>query len=87
MKKNYSINGIWRIIYFNMIPTKRKMKRKQLIERVQTLEYVLSNVINNARNLELVIDYYVEMNGHVKKFEKFLDKKAEDARSPKSESE
>jgi hypothetical protein len=70
-----------------MIPTKRKMKRKQLIERVQTLEYVLSNVINNARNLELVIDYYVEMNGDVKKFEKFLDKKQEDANSTEPESE
>tara|TARA_R110002110_G_scaffold336189_1_gene546804 strand:- start:570 stop:704 length:135 start_codon:yes stop_codon:yes gene_type:complete len=43
-----------------MIATKRKMKRKDLIDRVQTLEYVLSNVINNARSLELVIDYYVE---------------------------
>ena len=63
------------------------MKRKQLIERVQTLEYVLSNVINNARNLELVIDYYVEMNGDVKKFEKFLDKKQEDANSTEPESE
>ena len=70
-----------------MIPTKRKMKRKQLIERVQTLEYVLSNVINNSRNLELVIDYYVEMNGDVKKFEKFLDKKQEDANSTQPESE
>ena len=69
-----------------MIPTKRKMKRKQLIERVQTLEYVLSNVINNARSLELVIDYYVEMKGDVKKFEKFLDKKQEDGNSTKSES-
>ena len=63
------------------------MKRKQLIERVQTLEYVLSNVINNARNLELVIDYYVEMNGDVKKFEKFLDKKQEDANSTEPESD
>ena len=62
------------------------MKRKQLIERVQTLEYVLSNVINNARNLELVIDYYVEMKGDVKKFEKFLDKKQEDGNSTKPES-
>ena len=69
-----------------MIPTKRKMKRKQLIERVQTLEYVLSNVINNARNLELIIDYYVEMKGDVKKFEKFLDKKQEDGNSTKPES-
>ena len=62
------------------------MKRKELIDRVQTLEYVLSNVITNARNLELIIDYYVEMNGDVKKFEKFLDKKQEDANSTKSES-
>ena len=62
------------------------MKRKDLIDRVQTLEYVLSNVINNARSLELVIDYYVEMKGDVKKFEKFLDKKQEDANSTESES-
>ena len=62
------------------------MKRKDLIDRVQALEYVLSNVITNARSLELVIDYYVEMNGDVKKFEKFLDKKQEDANSTKSES-
>ena len=69
-----------------MIATKRKMKRKDLIDRVQTLEYVLSNVITNARNLELIIDYYVEMKGDVKKFEKFLDKKQEDANSSESES-
>ena len=62
------------------------MKRKELIDRVNTLEYVLSNVITNARNLELIIDYYVEMNGDVKKFENFLDKKQEDANSTKSES-
>ena len=62
------------------------MKRKDLIDRVHTLEYVLSNVITNARNLELIIDYYVEMKGDVKKFEKFLDKKREDANSTKSES-
>jgi hypothetical protein len=69
-----------------MIATKRKMKRNELIKRVQTLEYVLSNVITNARNLELIIDYYVEMKGDVKKFEKFLDKKQEDGNSTKSES-
>jgi hypothetical protein len=69
-----------------MIATKRKMKRNELIKRVQTLEYVLSNVINNARSLELVIDYYVEMKGDVKKFEKFLDKKQEDGNSTEPES-
>jgi len=62
------------------------MKRNELIKRVQTLEYVLSNVINNARSLELIIDYYVEMKGDVKKFEKFLDKKQEDGNSTKPES-
>ncbi len=62
------------------------MKRNELIKRVQTLEYVLSNVINNARSLELVIDYYVEMKGDVKKFEKFLDKKQEDGNSTEPES-
>ena len=62
------------------------MKRKDLIDRVQTLEYVLSNVITNARNLELIIDYYVEMKGDVKKFEKFLDKKQEDGNSTEPES-
>ena len=62
------------------------MKRKDLIDRVQALEYVLSNVITNARNLELIIDYYVEMKGDVKKFEKFLDKKAEDGNSTEPES-
>ncbi len=62
------------------------MKRNELIKRVQTLEYVLSNVFNNARSLELVIDYYVEMKGDVKKFEKFLDKKQEDGNSTESES-
>ena len=69
-----------------MIATKRKMKRNDLIKRVQTLEYVLSNVINNARSLELIIDYYVEMKGDVKKFEKFLDKKQEDGNNTESES-
>ena len=63
------------------------MKRKDLIDRVQALEYVLSNVITNARNLELIIDYYVEMKGDVEKFEKFLDKKQEDANSTEPESE
>ena len=55
------------------------MKRNELIKRVEALEFVLSKVINSQRNLELIIDYYIEMNKDVKKFEKFLDKKAKDA--------
>ena len=55
------------------------MKRSELIKRVEALEFVLSKVINSQRNLELIIDYYIEMNKDVKKFEKFLNKKAEDA--------
>jgi|TARA_R110000764_G_scaffold81565_1_gene161453 hypothetical protein len=62
-----------------MIATKRKMKRKDLINRIEALESVLSKVINSERNLELVINYYIEMKKDEKKFQKFLDKKAEDA--------
>jgi len=61
--------------------TKRGMQRKHLIQRVQNLEYVVSTLMTNSRNFEILFDYYVEMNGDVKKFEKFLDKKAEDAES------
>lgn len=62
------------------------MKRNELIKRVEALEFVLSKVINSQRNVELIIDYYIEMNGDDEKFQKFLDKKAEDAESsePKS---
>ena len=67
--------------------TKRGMQRKHLIKRVQNLEHVVSKLMTNSYNFELLFDYYVEMNDDVKNFEKFLDKRAEDARSPKSESE
>ena len=62
------------------------MKRNDLIKRVQAMEFVLSKLINSQKNLELIIDYYIEMNKDVKKFEKFLDKKTEDAETsePKS---
>jgi len=68
-----------------MIATKRGIQRKNLIKRIEALEYVVSTLMTNSRNFEMLFDYYVEMNGDVKKFEKFLDKKAEDARSPKPE--
>jgi len=79
------MNGMERIIYFNMKGTKRGMQRKHLIQRVQNLEYVVSQLMNNSHNFEILFDSYVEMNDDIKKFEKFLDKKAEDARSPKPE--
>ena len=62
------------------------MKRNELIKRVEALEFVLSKVISSQRNLELIIAYYIEMGGDEEKFQKFLDKKAEDAESsePKS---
>ena len=62
-----------------MIATKRKLKRKDLIQRVKVLEYALANYIERQRNSELVIDYYIEMNKDEKKFKKFLDKKSKDA--------
>jgi len=67
-----------------MIATKRGMKRKSLIKRIEALEYVVSQLMTNSRNFEILFDYYVEMNDDVKKFEKFLDKKAEDAESSQS---
>ena len=62
------------------------MKRNELIKRVEALEFVLSKVISSQRNVELIIDYYIEMNGDDEKFQKFLDKKAEDAASSKPKS-
>ena len=60
------------------------MQRKHLIQRVENLERIVSSLMTNSYNLELLFDYYVEMNDDVKKFEKFLDKKAQDAESPES---
>ena len=64
--------------------TKRGMQRKHLIKRVENLEYLVSRLMNNSHNFEILFDSYVEMNDDIKKFEKFLDKKAEDAESPES---
>ena len=64
--------------------TKRGIQRKQLIKRIEYLEYVVSKVINNNRNFEIIFSNYIEMNGDVDNFTKFLDKKAEDAESPES---
>ena len=60
------------------------MKRKQMLERIAELEYYVSNLVIRSRNLELVIDYYVEMKGDSKKFDKFIEKKSEDADSTES---
>ena len=62
------------------------MTRLQLIKRVETLEYVFSKLIESQRNVEAVIDYYIEMKKDEEKFQKFLDKKTKDAESPKSKS-
>ena len=66
--------------------TKRGMQRKHLIKRVENLEYIVSRLMNNSHNFEILFDSYVEMNGDIKKLEEYLDKKSEDARSPKPES-
>ena len=66
--------------------TKRGMQRKHLIKRVESLEYVVSRLMNNSHNFEILFDSYVEMNDDIKNLEQFLDKKAEDARSPEPES-
>lgn len=61
--------------------TKRGMQRKHLIQRVENLERVVSKLMTNSYNFELLFDYYVEMNDDVKKFDKYLDKKAQNAES------
>ena len=64
--------------------TRRGMQRKHLIQRVENLERIVSSLMTNSYNLELLFDYYVEMNGDVKKFEEYLDKKTKDAESSQS---
>ena len=68
-----------------MIATKRKLKRKELIQRVKVLEYALANYMERQRNAELAIDYYIQMNKDEKKFQKFLDKKSKDAEHKQEE--
>lgn len=65
--------------------TRRGMQRKHLIQRVENLERVVSRLMNNSHNFEILFDSYVEMNDDVKNLEDYLDKKTEDARSPKPE--
>ena len=60
------------------------MKRKQMLQRIAELEYYVSNLVIKGRNLELVIDYYIEMKGDSKKFDKFIEKKSEDADNTES---
>jgi len=67
------------------IATKRKLQRKYLIQRIKILEYALSNSIQRQRNCELILDYYIEMNGDDEKFRKFLDKKNEDGEHKQEE--
>ena len=68
-----------------MIATKRKLKRKELIQRVKVLEYALANYMERQRNAELVLDCYIEMNKDEKKFKKFLEKKSKDAEHKQEE--
>ena len=65
--------------------TRRGMQRKHLIQRVENLERVVSRLMNNSHNFEILFDSYVEMNDDLKNLEDYLDKKTEDARSPKPE--
>ena len=67
------------------IATKRKLQRKDLIQRIKILEYALSNSIQRQRNCELILDYYIEMNGDDEKFRKFLDKINEDGEHKQEE--
>ena len=64
--------------------TRRGLQRRHLIKRIEYLEYIVSTLMNDSKNYQLLFDYYVEMNGDVDKFTKHLDKKSENAESPES---
>ena len=66
--------------------TRRGLQRKHLIKRIEYLEYIVSTLMNNSHNYQLLFDYYIEMNKDEEKFQKFLDKKTKDAESSKSKS-
>tara|TARA_R100000742_G_C4256698_1_gene74564 strand:+ start:498 stop:719 length:222 start_codon:yes stop_codon:yes gene_type:complete len=57
--------------------SKRGLKRQAMIDKIQMLEYALGNTINRLRNYETILDYYIQMNKHEKKFQKYLDKISE----------
>ena len=64
---------------------KRGLKRQQMIDKIQMLEYALGNTINRLRNYEVILDYYIQMNKDEKKFQKYLDKKSKENGEHKQE--
>ena len=65
--------------------SKRGLKREQMIDKIRMLENALGNTINRLHNYEMILDYYIQMNKDEKKFQKFLDKKAEENGQHKQE--
>ena len=67
------------------IATKRGLQRKDLIQRIEFLEYALGNTIDRQRNCESILNLYIEMNKDDVKFTKFLDKKKKDGKHKQEE--
>ena len=67
------------------IATKRGLQRKDLIERIEFLEYVLGTSIERQKNCESILNLYIEMNKDDNKFTKFLDKKKKDGKHKQEE--
>jgi len=53
--------------------TRRKMKRRELIQTVDTLSYITQELIKKIRTLEVVLDMYVDFEGNGDKFKKYLE--------------
>lgn len=57
----------------NMI-SKRKMKRQELIQTVDTLSWITQELMQKVRTLEVVLNMYVDFEGNEDKFKKYLEK-------------
>ena len=66
------------------IATKR-LQRKDLIQRIEFLEYALRTTIDRQKNCESILNLYIEMNKDDVKFTKFLDKKKKDGEHKQEE--
>jgi len=57
----------------NMI-SKRKMKRQELIQTVDTLSWITQELMQKVRTLEVVLNMYVDFEGNEDEFKKYLEK-------------
>tara|TARA_Y100001951_G_scaffold104873_1_gene118360 strand:- start:1112 stop:1309 length:198 start_codon:yes stop_codon:yes gene_type:complete len=54
--------------------SKRKMKRQELIQTVDTLSYITQELMRKVGTLEVVLNMYVDFEGNEDEFKKYLEK-------------